>query len=131
MRNLTINKALLVTVMVFLLLAVFATTLYSQEPSKQKVELLTIEKIENSEVAMKNFEMALNSDNTGLRMSAVNYIGKYKLTSFEDLLIEKLKNADKFYEQRALAVALYQLGTLSGIAALNEFSVAFFSFSSW
>ena len=122
MRNLTNNKTLLVTVLVFLLMAVFATTLYSQEPTDQKVDLLAIEKIANSEFAMKNLEMALNSDNPGLKMSAVHFIGKYQLTAFENQLVEKLNEADKFKEQRALAISLYQMGTLSCIAALNEYS---------
>ena len=122
MKNLTNNKTLLVSVMVFLLMAVFATTLYSQEPTEQKVDLLTIEKIANLERAMKNLEMALNSDNPGLKMSAIHFIGKYKLTAFEDQVVEKLNDTDKFKEQRALAVSLYQMGTLSGIASLNEYS---------
>lgn len=122
MRNLTNNKRVFMTVLVLLLMTVFATTLYSQEPSNKKVDLLVIEKVLKSERAMENLEMALNSDNPGLKMSAIHYIGKYKINSFEDHLVEKLNESDNFKEQRALAVSLYHMGTLSGIAALNNYS---------
>jgi len=122
MKNLTNNKKLLVTVMAFLLMAFFATTLYSQEPTEQKTNLPAIEKILNSEVAMKNLEMAFNSDNPGLKMSAIHFIGKYQLTSFEDQLVKRLNESDNFKEQRALAVSLYRMGTLSCIVALDDYS---------
>ena len=121
MRNLLRNKKAVVSTMVFLMMVVFASTLYSQEPSNKTLDPTRVENVLNSETALKNLEMALNSDNPGLKMSAIRLIGKYRITAFEEALVEKLQDADNFKEQRAIAVSIYHMGTLTGIASLIEF----------
>jgi hypothetical protein len=121
MKNLTNNKKVVVSVMIFLIMAVFASTLYSQEPANKPVDPTAVEKMLSSESAIKNLEMALNSENPGLKISAIRMIGKYRITAFEDQLVEKLNDSDNFKEQRAIAVSLYNMGTLSSIASLIEY----------
>ena len=121
MKNLLRNSKALSALLAVIVMAVFTTTLYSQQQDGKKVYPKAVEKIIKSENALKNLEMALNSENPGLKMSAIRLIGKYKITALEDLLTEKLYESEKFTEQRALAASLYNLGTISGIATLIDY----------
>lgn len=121
MKNLTTTKKAAVTVLAVIILAVFSTNLYSQAPVKKHVSPARVEIVLNSELAMKNLEMALSSDNPGLRMSAIQFVGKYKITAFEDELLDMLYESNNFKEQRSITVSLYKLGTLSSIASIIEY----------
>ena len=121
MKNLTSNKKAAIVIMAALIFAVFTTTVYSQGPVKKRVSPSRVEIVLSSESAMKNLEMALNSDNPGLRKSAIHFVGKYKITAFEEKLVEMLYKSDTFKEQRVITVSLYHLGTLSSIASLIDY----------
>lgn len=122
MKNLLRNRKTVVTIMAALLMAVFASTLYSQQPASKNVDPAKLDSILSSEKAIKNLEMALNSDNPGLKMSAIRYVGKYRITALEEQLAGMLSNSGSFKEQRAITVSLYHLGTLSSIASIIEYS---------
>jgi hypothetical protein len=121
MKNLLRNSKAASAVLAVVVMALFTTTLYSQQQDSKKVYPKAVDQIIKSEKALKNLEMALNSDNPGLKMSAINLIGKYKITAFENQLTEKLYNSEKCKEQMALAVSLYHLGTISSIATLIDY----------
>lgn len=70
--------------------------------------------------AEKNYIVALSSDNIGLRHSATNYIGEYRLKGAVDDLIGLLQS-DKVEKNRmAAALALMQIGEKEGIKAVEE-----------
>jgi HEAT repeat protein len=72
--------------------------------------------------AEKNYIVALSSSNTGLRLSAANYLAAYRLTGSVKSLIEVLQT-DKVEQLRmAAAVALVQLGNKEGIDAVKDAS---------
>lgn len=72
------------------------------------------------ELIMKNFERGLNSENNGLSMSVVEQIGRYKMTNFENNLIEMLKDEADEKNREIIALSLFQLGSLKSIVALRN-----------
>jgi len=73
-----------------------------------------------SKNASQNLIMALSSPNDGLRMSAVYFIGKYKLTEFEKDVIELMEKETDTNSKKLLAVCLFQMGTNCCIANLEK-----------
>ena len=70
--------------------------------------------------AEKNYIVALSSDNVGLRHSATNYIGEYRLKGAVDELIALLQS-DKVEKNRmAAALALMQIGDTEGVKAVED-----------
>lgn len=73
--------------------------------------------------AEKNYIVALSSDNIGLRHSATNFIGEYRLKGAVDELVALLQT-DKVEKNRmAAALALMQIGEKEGIQAVEEAAV--------
>ena len=77
------------------------------------------------ESTMKNYVRSLNSPNHGVRMSAVEIIGRSKMTYFEKALIEMLEKEQDEKDKEMIALSLFQLGSLNSITALkNNLSVS-------
>ncbi|MCB0747123.1 MAG: hypothetical protein KDC90_06610 [Ignavibacteriae bacterium] len=72
------------------------------------------------ELMMANYEKALNSDNEGLRMCTVEFVGKFNMSNFEDKLVDMLKDEQNTENKKIIAFSLFQLGSLNSIAELRN-----------
>lgn len=101
------NFAIILSVM----LIVFTMNLFAQSN--------TVTKAVTNEAGIKNLITAINSDNEGLRRSAVYFAGKYKIKEAVSSLTEIL-NEEKDPNNRVLiALALYEIGDEEGIEAVK------------
>lgn len=73
--------------------------------------------------AEKNYIVALLSNNIGLRHSATNYIGEYRLKGAVDELIVLLQEDKVENNRMAAALALMQIGEKEGVKAVEEASL--------
>ncbi len=62
-------------------------------------------------IAKANLVMALMSDNTGLRNSAIEFVRKYNLDEVIDALKDVLENDESNSAKVMAAVTLYQIGS--------------------
>ena len=71
--------------------------------------------------AKKNLVMAINSDNTGLKRSAVYFAGYYKINEAVDPLINLLNSSSADISLKTLAAySLHRIGSEECIEALKE-----------
>ena len=107
----TITKSLVLSIVI-----IFTSNSISSVYA-QNVEFLNGNSIE----AIKtNYEKCLNSENHGVRMCTVEYVGRFNLTNFEDKLIEMLKNTQNTKDKKIIAFSLFQLGSLQSINILRD-----------
>lgn len=69
---------------------------------------------------MENFAKCLESENHGVKMCTVEHIGRYKLSNFEDDLIEMLSEVNDTKDKQIIALSLSQLGSLKSILAIKD-----------
>jgi hypothetical protein len=116
MRNLNTTKLTVKFISVFalLILATFQMNAQNYITSKNTSDYVTLDLI------MKNIEKSLDSENHGVVMSTVENIGKYKLSNFEDNLIEMLGETEDTNDKKIIALSLAQLGSLNCINTIKN-----------
>lgn len=67
-----------------------------------------------------NYTKSLNSENHGVRMCTVEYVGKFSMTNFESKLIEMLNSTENTMDKKVIALSLFQLGSLQSISELKN-----------
>ncbi len=72
------------------------------------------------ELMMKNYMNCLKDGNHGVQMSAVEIVGRFKMSYFENTLIEMLKNEKNEKDKEMIALSLFQLGSLNSISVLQN-----------
>ena len=70
-----------------------------------------------------NFDHSLNSEIRGVRMSTVEFVGRYKISNFESKLIEMLNEEDVIEDKQLIALSLFQLGTINSIEGIKKSAV--------
>lgn len=95
----------------FSISSIFAQTDVSKKDAKWKL-------------IMENYEHSLNSDVRGVKMSTVEFIGRYKMSNFETKLIEMLKSEENVTDKKLMALSLFQLGSLNSIAEIRNSALA-------
>jgi len=88
-----------------------AAVLFAQEPKSQT-------NFAKNDIA--NLVNGINSENTGLKRSAVYMAGKYGVYETTDALIEKLKSEKSAKDRILIALALYKIGNQKGYEAVKE-----------
>lgn len=73
--------------------------------------------------AEKNYIAAVQSDNHGLRQSAVGFIGEYRLKGAVQDLIKVLNNDKVENNRMAAALSLIRIGEKDGIKAVQEAAI--------
>jgi hypothetical protein len=102
-------------VLVLLIVVLLTTNYSSAQQNNQQTGI-------NSS-AKKNLVMAINSDNTGLKRSAVYFAGYYKINEAVDPLINLLNSSSTDISLKTLAAySLHQIGDEECIDALKELS---------
>lgn len=72
------------------------------------------------DLIMENFAKSLESKNHGVKMSTVENVGRYKLSNFEEELIEMLAESEDTKDKQIIALSLAQLGSLNSINAIKN-----------
>lgn len=104
----TFTKSLL-----FFIIIVLTTNTFFAQNSK----LINDNKMED---IIANYQHSLNSENDGVRMAVVEYVGRYKISHFEDKLIELLREEQETQHKEIIALSLFQLGSLRSISELKN-----------
>ena len=103
------------TFSVFVVFALLIANISSAQQNNQQTGI--------SSSAKKNLVMAINSDNTGLKRSAVYFAGYYKINEAVDPLINLLNSSSTDISLKTLAAySLHQIGDEECIDALKELS---------
>jgi len=114
-KSLKIKKS-----MVIFFLVIFSitslTSIFAQE-TKNDNEIV---KHVTMELILANFEKALCSNNHGLRMGAVDLVGRSNISHFEDHLIELIEEEESYKDKERIALSLFQFGSLKSINALRD-----------
>jgi hypothetical protein len=116
MRNLQTTKRFSAYFFFIALILAISTQLNAQSYITSK----NLSKYVKMELAMKNLEKSLKSENHGVKMSTVEHIGRYKLSNFEDELIEMLNEEKGIKDKQIMALSLSQIGSLKSILAINN-----------
>ncbi|MBI2429141.1 MAG: HEAT repeat domain-containing protein [Ignavibacteriales bacterium] len=99
-----------------LLIVSMAATAFATTPKSTEYKI-------DWQKAEKNYIVALSSDNIGLRHSATNYLGEYRLKGAVDHLITLLRSDKVENNRMAAALALMQIGEKEGVKAVEEASL--------
>jgi hypothetical protein len=106
-----ITNTLVTKVVLILVLALFITTATSGQVARTQKPVI-------KQKAIANLIVGINSENEGLRKSAIYLSGKYEIDQTVDALIEQLK-AEKIPSVRiSIALALYKIGSEKGFEAI-------------
>jgi HEAT repeat protein len=71
---------------------------------------------------IKNLTTAIQSENYGLKRSAIYLAGKYEMEEVSDVLIQELKKSNDPSTRILIALSLYKIGTEAGLEAVNYLS---------
>ncbi len=115
MKTMTIKtgSAIVLTALTVL----FSGTVFPSVPSAKEYPNVDWQRAE------LNYIAALTSDNLGVRRSAVNFLGEYRLTNAIEPLITVLKHDKVENVRMAAALALILIGVPAGRAAVEEASL--------
>jgi hypothetical protein len=73
-----------------------------------------------TESAIKSLEMGIQSDNAGLKRSAIYLAGIYEIDAVVGVLIKQLKKESDPNTRVLIALALYRIGNEEGLDAIEE-----------
>ncbi len=100
---------------VVLLTAVFMGSGVAQKNS--------IKDITDNEYALKNLVAGIQSDNTGVKRSAIYFAGKYRIAEAEEVLIAQLKDEKDASTRILIALVLFEMGSEEGLLEVQKLSL--------
>ena len=80
----------------------------------------SIKEITNNKYALDNLLDGIKSDNDGVKRSSIYFVGKYRITEAEEVLIEQLKEEQNPSNRILIAFVLYELGSEEGLLAVKK-----------
>lgn len=78
-----------------------------------------ISNLSNHKYALQNLEIGIQSDNEGVRESAIYFAGKYRFIDTEDALIKQLKVEKDSDLKVLIGLALFRMNSEKGMNALQ------------
>lgn len=114
MKSLNNNLVKLFTLTVLFTL-LFSTAAFSQTNS--------IKDLTDHKYALENLTIGINSENPGVRKSAVYFAGKYKIEELVSALIDRLENEKDPSVRLLIAYSLYEINDVEGMKAVKELSL--------
>ncbi|HSL89725.1 MAG TPA: HEAT repeat domain-containing protein [Ignavibacteriaceae bacterium] len=93
-----------------LMMLLFTVTLNAQNNLKDLTQ---------NAYAKENLLKALNSDNDGVRKSAIYMVGSYKLADFANILVDRLENENNESIRLLIAYALFETMDAEGLDAVK------------
>jgi HEAT repeat protein len=109
------NKSLLVVTLTMLLAMLLSFNMAAQPSS--------ISDLTKNKYALDNLKADINSENIGVRKSAVYFAGKYKILELVDCLVERLENENESSIRLLIAYSLYEIKDAEGMKAVKELSL--------
>jgi hypothetical protein len=100
---------------VVLLVAVLMSSGYAQMNS--------IKDVTTNKYALENLVAGIQSDNTGLKRSAIYFAGKYRVAETEDVLVAQLKEEKDASTRILIALVLYEMGSEEGLKEVQKLSL--------
>ena len=100
---------------VVLLTAVLIGSGYAQKNS--------IKDVTANEYALQNLVAGIQSDNTGVKRSAIYFAGKYRIAEAEESLIAQLKEENDPSTRILIALVLYEMGSEEGLREVQNLSL--------
>lgn len=89
---------------------------------QENIKTVSAAKNVSMKIILANLNAGLESENPGLRMSTVQNIGRYKISNFEDNLIEMFNNTEEYNHKETIALSLFQIGSLKSMGTLQKAS---------
>lgn len=102
------------TATIILAAFVFTTSIGAQSGS--------LKNITNNKYALANLISGINSDNPGLRRSAIYFAGKYKVKETVDTLIDLIDQENSPEMRSLIALVLYKIGSEEGLESVKYLS---------
>ena len=109
------NKSVSVATLTVLLAMLLSFNIVAQPSS--------ISNITKNKYALDNLKAGINSENIGVRKSAVYLTGKYKINELVDCLVERLENENESSIRLLIAYSLYEIKDAEGMKAVKELSL--------
>ncbi len=100
---------------VVLLAAVLTGSVYAQKNS--------IKDVTTNQYALQNLVAGIQSDNTGVKRSAIYFAGKYRIAEAEEPLITQLKEENDPSTRILIALVLYEMGSEEGLREVQDLSL--------
>jgi len=83
----------------------------------------SISNLTKNKYALDNLKAGINSENIGVRKSAIYFAGKYQITELVDCLVKRLENENEPSIRLLIAYSLYEIKDAEGMNAVKELSV--------
>lgn len=80
----------------------------------------SIKEITNHRYALENLLDGIQSENNGVKRSSIYFVGKYRISESEELLIEQLEREQNPNNKVLIALVLYKLGSDDGLNAVKK-----------
>ena len=107
-----LNRTMLSGLFAIMAVLLSASSLTAQNKS--------IKDITQNKYALQNLLSGIKSDNEGVQRSCIYFAGKYKIEESESALIDQLQIEENPSTRILIALVLYELESLPGIAAVKE-----------
>ena len=112
----TSRKQTAVVVAIFLLLVTGININLFAQP-------IPITDVTKNEYALDNLKSGINSENIGVRKSAIYFAGKYRIAEVVNCLVERLENEEEASIRLLIAYSLYEIKDSEGMKAVKELSL--------
>jgi len=83
----------------------------------------SISNVTKNEYALDNLKAGINSENNGIRKSAIYFAGKYRIAEVVKCLIERLEKEEEPSIRLLIAYSLYEIKDADGMNAVKELSL--------
>ena len=102
-----------------LLVMLLSSAVYSQTVS---VKMNSISDITDNKHALENLTASIQSDNPGVKRSAIYLAGKYRIAEAENPLLNQLKVEKDPNTRILIALVLYEMGSEKGLSVVKALS---------
>ena len=109
------NKSVMVVTLIVLLAMLLSLNVVAQPNS--------ISNLTKHKYALDNLKAGINSENIGVRKSAIYFAGKYQIIELVDCLVERLENENEASVRLLIAYSLYEIKDTEGMKAVKELSL--------
>lgn len=113
MKKSLLHKVEKLSISLVLLLSVVGVTVSSGQTTK-------LSSITNNKYALRNLEMGIQSENQGVRKSAIYLAGQHKFIESEDALIKQLRVESESNIKILIGLALFRMNSEKGMKELYK-----------
>ena len=82
----------------------------------------SIKEVTTNQYALQNLVAGIQSDNIGVKRSAIYFAGKYQIAEVEETLITQLKEEEDASTRILIALVLFEMGSEEGLLEVQKLS---------